>query len=218
MCVAPSGRGRKYEERPLPCRDCGSGAWWNGRRRVSVVRRVTDAIEYLSEVIRRRARCSDKTCRKSWTMYEVDGYPHRQFSLDVVVLAVSAVSLGGATVMAAAGDHGCSRRSVGRWSAWVETIADPADLSRSCNQLDADGWGGDAVRSDTPRAGVVLRQLDRLAEVLAIRGVELPKGSSGLSRVLSHLLARFGEVFTLTGQSPPKRQRLGGNCHVDPPA
>jgi len=211
MCVAPTGRRSKYEERPSPCWVCGSGAWWNGTRQVSLVRRVNDAIEHLSEIVRRRARCSAKTCRKSWTIYEAEGYPHRQFSLDVAVLAVSAVALGQLTVTAAAGNHRCSRRSVRRWSDWVEAIADPETLSRSCNQLDdADGWGGSAVCADTPRAGVVLHLLDRLVEVLTNRGVDLPKGSSGLGRILSHLLARFGEVFTLTGQSPPLRGDLGG--------
>jgi len=177
---------------------------------VSVVRRVKDAVEHLSGVIRRRARCSDRSCRKRWTIYEADGYPHRQFSLDVVVVAVSAVALGRVTIAAAARTHRCSHRSVRRWADWVEAIADPDALRRSCEQLDADGWGGSAVKADTPQAGVVLHVLDRLAEALATRGVDLPKGTFGLCRILSHLLQRFGEVLTLTGQCPPLRGDLGG--------
>jgi hypothetical protein len=177
---------------------------------VSVVRRAKDAVEHLSGVIRRRARCSDRSCRKRWTIHEADGYPHRQFSLDVVVVAVSAVALGQVTIAAAAREHRCTRRSVSRWTDWVEVIADPDALRRTCEQLETDSWGGSAVKADTPRAGIVLHLFDRLAEALGTRGVDLPKGSFGLCRVLSHLLQRFGEVFTLSGQCPPLRGDLGG--------
>lgn len=141
-------------------------------------------------------------------MYERDGYPHRGFSLEVVASAVSAVAVGGKTQDEAAREHGCSRRSVGRWLRWVEDLAEPAELMRSCTRLTSSGLpGGTVVES---RAGAVLHLLDRLAELLVERGVRLGRFSCGLVRLLVDQLQRLGAVFWLTKSSPPLHGDLSG--------
>jgi hypothetical protein len=177
---------------------------------VSAVRKLASGVEYVAEVIRRRARCPSKQCPQgSWTIYEEQGYPHRVFELAVEVSAVSAVVFGGATQSAAAAAHQCSRDSVRRWRRWVEQLADPADLLRACTELEPDGVVGALAPSTMARAGAVLHLLDRLAELLALAGVRMAQASCGLMRVMRHLLTRFGEVFWLTKSSPPLRADVG---------
>jgi hypothetical protein len=52
--------------------------------------------------------------------------------------------------------------------------------------------------------------LERLAELLSLRGVDLPGLGAGLVRLLVDRLVRFGEVFYLTKSSPPLRADLAG--------
>jgi hypothetical protein len=77
--------------------------------------------------------------------------------------------------------------------------------------LDASGFVG-AATVDLPRAGVIVSLFDRLAILLAERGVKLPKFGSGLISILKDQLVRFGHVFYLTKASPPLRIDLGGVC------
>src|SRR5687767_11002636 len=65
--VAGCRAGGKYLERPRDCLLCGSPAWWNGTRLVSSVGKTADGIQHEANQVRRRARCSSKTCRWSWT-------------------------------------------------------------------------------------------------------------------------------------------------------
>lgn len=201
MEVPPKAHHSKYDDRPPPCLDCAGPSWWNGKREVCTVRQGGSGPEHEPEV-RRRAKCASKECpRGSWTVYERDAYPHRGFSLGVVASAVSAVAVGGRTQEAAAQEHGCSRRSVGRWKRWVEGLAEPAELMRSCTRLDSSGLpGGTVVES---RAGAVLHLLDRLSELLVERGVRLARSFCGLVRLLVEQLRRLGAVFWLTKSSPP---------------
>ena len=201
MEVPPNALQSKYDNRPPRCIDCNGSSWWNGKRKVGTVRQGGSEPEYEQEV-RRRAKCASKDCpRGSWTVYETDSYPHRGFSLEVVASAVSAVAVGGQTQDAVAQEHGCSRRSVGRWLRWVEALAEPAALMRSCTRLTSSGLpGGTVVES---RAGAVLHLLDRLAELLVDRGVRLPGFTCGLVRLLVDQLRRLGAVFWLTKSSPP---------------
>lgn len=142
-------------------------------------------------------------------MYEEDAYPHRVFQLVVVASAVAAVAIGRATFTATAKAHRCSRDSVRRWVRWVSKLAKPSTLMRVCTRLDPDGLPGGLVTSEMPRAAVVLHLLDRLAELLAVRGVKLQPFDAGLARVLAYQLARFGDVYYLTKVSPPLRVALG---------
>lgn len=201
MEIPLNARPSKYDDRPPPCIDCAGPSWWDGKRLVVTVRRG-DTGPQCEQEVRRRAKCASKDCpRGSFTVYERDAYPHRGFSLEVVASAVSEVAVGGQTQDAVARKHGCSRRSVGRWQNWVEGLAEPAELMRDCTLLTSSGLpGGLAVES---RAGAVLHLLDRLADLLAERGVRLPRFSCGLVGLLVDQLRRLGAVFWLTKSSPP---------------
>jgi hypothetical protein len=177
----------------------------------AVVCGLAGAVEYLSGQVRRRACCSDRDCpAPGWTVYPAGSYPHRTFQLDVVSSAVAQVATGESTQRAAEG-HLCSRRSVSRWRCWCAQLVSPEDLSAAVVRLDADGlpppWrnsgGGEA-------ASWALRLWERLAAVLAHRGVALPEGRSGLQRVLCWQRERAGIVAWLTRpQSPRLRVALG---------
>jgi len=210
MAISPAGGEGKYVERPAACRSCGAAAWWNGSRRVSVVRKLGEQVEYVAEVVRRRVRCSLwKSCAlRSWTVYEQDSYPHRVFGLIVVVSAVSAVVFGKATHAAAALAHQCSRRTVGRWKRWISELADPQQLQRACTRLQDDGLPGGLAVAGVLRAAGVLHLIDRLVELLVARGVRLPELGCPVARLLKHQLAGFGAVFYLTKSSPPLRADL----------
>ena len=212
MAISSAGGKGKYVERPAVCRSCGAAAWWNGSRKVGVVRQLGAHIEHVAEVVRRRVRCSLwKSCAlRSWTVYEQDAYPHRVFGLMVVVAAVSAVVFGHATHTAAGLAHQCSRRTVGRWKRWISELADPEQLHRACTRLQQDGLPGGLTVSGLPRAARVLHLLDRLVELLVERGVYLPELACSVARLLKHQLAGFGEIFYLTKSSPPLRADMGG--------
>lgn len=139
----------------------------------------------------------------SWTVYEDDAYPHRTFRLEVAVSAVVQVVLVGVTLTAAAAQHLCSRDSVRRWLRWIEALADPQEIERLCLRIDPDGLPA-ATRTGSVAARV-LRLLERLADLFALRGVALPCPGPGLVRVLGYQLVRFGAVFWLTKPSPPLR-------------
>jgi hypothetical protein len=207
-------RPRKYEERPHSCRQCGAQAWWNGSRVVTAVRKTGDgSVDHDSDSCRRRACCSSRNCPAgSWTVYEHNDYPHRLFQLDLLVSAVSMVAIGLQTMTATAAEHLCSRDSVRRWVRWVEALAEPRDLEQLCARLDPDGLPPPTGSERGGRAERVLLLLERLAELLALRGLVLPERGPGLARLLSDRLARFSEVFFLTKSSPPLRADLTGVC------
>lgn len=211
MAISSECGSSKYVERPALCRGCGARAWWNGSRKVSAVRKIGEQIQYVAEIVRRRARCSLwKSCPlRSWTVYEQDSYPHRVFGLAVVGCAVSMVVFGNATHSAAALVHQCSRRTVGRWKRWVGELADPDELERVCTRLEGRGLPGALALPGLTRAGRLLHLLERLVELLSERGVDLPEVGCALGRVLHHQLERFGEVFYLTKSSPRLRADLG---------
>lgn len=211
MAISRDERAGKRDERPAACRSCGAAAWWNGTRRVSVVRQQGEVVEHVTDIVRRRARCSSKLCSlRSWTLYEEDSYPHRLFRLVVVAGAVGAVVFGKATLAAAAEAHRCSRRSVARWKRWIGELADARQLQRACTQLAEHGLPGGLELPELVPAGRVLHLLDRLVELLSERAVCLPELPCALARVLKHQLERFGEVFYLTKSSPPLHADLGG--------
>ena len=202
MSIASSAGSHKYSERPLCCWVCGSLAWWNGWRETPAGRR-------------RRARCSDRTCPcGSWTIYPDDAYPHRGASLAVVVAAVAAVATAASrSFESVAGELECSRWSVARWTRWVAALGDVGSLTSLCARLEPDRGPPRVPSLDAPlraRAGGMLVLLERLAEGFAARGVRLPAGKSGLSRILAHQLRLFGAVFFLTVPSPPLHVEIRG--------
>jgi transposase-like protein len=208
--VSPSPSRRKKALRPDPCRVCGSPSWWDGGRLVAeVIQELGQGVRRVIDVLRPRARCSDRRCAAgSWTLYPAGAYPHRSYQLDVVASAVAAVCVGGASRRAAAEHHACSRRSVARWVRWTAQLARPADLTQVCARLDPDGLPPPPpapAEGEVGRAGAVLRLLEHLAAVLLRRGVALPGRGPGLLRLLTAQRARFGDVAWLTRASPPLR-------------
>jgi hypothetical protein len=214
LSVAPKDAGCKYEERPEPCRRCGSAPWWNGWRTIKheVLRDASGAV--IERAARRhRARCSggDRSCR-DWTVYSAEAYPYRTYQLSLVSAAVEAVALGGATRTAAGAQHHTTRRSVSRWLGWVGSLVEAGDLARLCARLDAQGrrppFGTAAAGPQSTtvrRAGVVLRLLDHLADLLRERGALGARHGPALGEILARPLERFGEVAFLTRGSPRLR-------------
>jgi hypothetical protein len=171
---------------------------------------ASGGVEHHTGVVRSRVRCSSPDCTaRDWTLYEEGDYPHRSFQPDVVADAVADVELGAQSMTAAATAHAASRDSVRRWTGWVSDLAKPRDLEQLVARIDPDA-ALIATRPTSSPAGAVLGLLERLVDVLARRGVPLPRGGSGLARLLAHRLARFGEVFFLTRFSPPLRADLEG--------
>jgi hypothetical protein len=210
VCVSPSPSRRKKALRPDPCRVCGSPSWWNGGRLVAeILHDLDQGVRRAIDVLRRRARCSDRQCAAgSWTIYPAGVYPHRSYQLDVVAAAVAEVCFAGRSRRAVAEHHACSPRSVSRWVRWTAGLARPADLARLCARLDPEGLPPPTpapAGGEVSRAGAVLRLLDHLADVLLRRGLTVPGRGPGLLRILSAQLARFGDVCWLTYSSPPLR-------------
>jgi len=206
MSVPRKERGGKYEERPAPCRVCGSAGWWNGQRLVAaVVSGVAAVAEHVTDRVRRRARCSDRSCEcASWTVHVSGDYPHRTFQLDVVGSAIVQAAVEGR--QAAARSHLCSRRSVGRWVRWCVGLARAEDLARLVARLDCDGLpparaGGKSIEE---RASWAVGLWERLGEIIEARGVVLPTGRCGLQRLLCWQRERHGLVAWLTKAASPR--------------
>lgn len=212
MSVSPPPPRCKKAVRPDPCPVCGAPAWWNGGRLVAeIVHDLEQSARRVIDVLRRRARCSDRQCAAgSWTMYPAHAYPHRSYQLDVVAAAVAEVCVAGRPRQAAATRYACSRRSVSRWVRWTAALADPDDLARLCARLDPEGLPSPPapVDGEVSRASSVLRVLEHLGDVLLRRGVVLPGRGPGLLRILAAQLARYRDVYRLTRSSPPLRVAL----------
>lgn len=202
MSIASSEERHKRSERPPCCWICGSPGWWNGWRVTAAGRR-------------HRARCSDEACPcGSWTTYESDAYPHRGFSLAVVVAAVAAVAAAASpSFESVALEFECSRWSVSRWTRWVAALGEAGSLASLCARLEPNRGPPRIPPSDASlrtRAGAMLALLERVTEGFAARGVRLPHSKSGLGRVLADQLGRFGSVFYLTVPSPPLHVEIRG--------
>lgn len=193
---------------------CGSPAWWDGLRIVASIDKGEDgSVEHQPGVVRHRACCSSPDCpTSSWTVYEEGAYPHRTFQLDVVSSAVLMVVLDPSTQEEAGKVHLCGRDTVRRWLRWVSSLAEPQHLEGVCARLDPDGMPSQVERAEGSRAAKVLWLLERLAELLTLRGVSLPRRRTGLAQVLGHLFERFGNLFYLTKSSPPLRADLASLC------
>jgi hypothetical protein len=212
--VQASGFSGKYEQRPASCRQCGSPAWWNGTRVVSPVRMGDGGtVRQVSEVERRRARCSSGRCVPcSRTVYEPGDYPHRVFQSEVVVCAVCLALQRARTLAEVAARHLCGRDSVARWLRWVESFAQRQDLGQRCARLDPSGLPPPNGPPGERLAGRVLRLFERLADLLAEQGVgrlARPWRASGLTRLLTDQWERFGLVFPVTRASPHLRGDRG---------
>jgi hypothetical protein len=174
---------------------------------------ATGAVRHIVDIVRRRVRCSRASCDGTdWTLYDDGGYPHRVFQLAVVASAVATTAFEpDAAPAAVASRHQCSACSIKRWDEWVAGLCEPVELVRACARIDPDALpppSAQTASASAPpleRAGVVLRLLDRLAALLAHRGVRLRSAGCGLAAILDHQLVRFGDVAYLTRASPPLR-------------
>ncbi len=208
MNVPSPEKKRKYNERPDPCRRCGTPGWWAGGRRVAqMVLGVRGVVERVPDLWRPRACCPNPDCPvKSWTVYEPGGYPHRSFTLAVTASGVAQLAADDAATLKDVADaHQCDRRTVGRWVRWVVRLCATVAVVRACARLDPTGLPPPAPpprETRRRRAGSVLLLLDHLVRLLRERGAALEPGS-GLVAILRHQFVRFGAVLWLTRQSPP---------------
>jgi len=84
---------------------------------------------FVSDVPVRRLQCA--ACRTRWSHQPEGGTGRVHYQACVVSRAVARAVLDAAAPRAdIARDHGCHRRTLGRWIARVAAIAEPASLSR----------------------------------------------------------------------------------------
>jgi hypothetical protein len=192
---------RQRPQRPPPCRQCKQRSWWNGWRRVfAVVASLLDGVIGRQERWLPRAKCS--SCRRGFTCYPADHYPHRQYQLDVVAAVTAAVAIGGGSAGKAAAMVTASATSARRWSAWVAGLAAPEVLLATAQKLDPDapvGAGLSATGTLTPRqakVALVLAALEQVGAALVRRGLELMV-RTGLGRVLHWQYRAHGDVAHL---------------------
>lgn len=192
--------------RPPPCRRCGCPTWWNGWRLVFavIVAVVTGSPERCARWLD-RAKCS--SCKRAFTCYPDDQYPHRQYQLDAVADVVSAMAIGGEPAGRAAERVEASRTSARRWRAWVCELVDPSLLLGMTQRLDQDvsvGEGmsvgvGEPPGSRRSRTARILGALEQLGEVLIRQGLALGC-ATGLGRVLGWQLRAHGDVVYLVAE------------------
>ena len=115
----------EHARKPGACIFCGcSRLWWNGKRIRSASVLAGEVVVYVAEVVCRRVKCSDRQCRRSWTLRPEGLTPQRHYQLDVVAEGT------GQYLFAAEGTFSevarrldCSRFTVRRWIGWVAQIA-----------------------------------------------------------------------------------------------
>jgi hypothetical protein len=213
--ISPHAAGRKAPEgvvvcerhrptRPPDCRRCTARSWWNGWRIVHPVVPGDGA----GAAVRREthvplAKCSQ--CKRGFTCYPPDLYPHRQYQLDVVAEVVASVTVGQASAASSAARIGAGPTSVRRWVKWVADLGRPSELLAAAARIDPDGAtaGGLSAavawtRPSTARAAEVLLALERLGAAAVRRGLGVV-ARTGLGRVLLWQLQAHRDVYELVG-------------------
>lgn len=232
---SPRGRaGCKQEVRPPPCPHCSGPRWWDGWRLLQ--RQATLDLDggllWIEDLWRRRARCWNPECTgRSSTLYEVQGYPYRWFTLAVTVSAVlELLEVKGATLVSVARHWECHPTTLGRWVEWIGLLVEVAVLFKVCWLHDSSGMPPPVYkprRQDlgSPKAtppptwqvkatlvGSLILLFEWLAKLHRDAGVPLDK-QSGLGAILCHQFDRFRQVSLLTKASPPMQPEvlwLGG--------
>jgi hypothetical protein len=190
--------------RPSPCRHCGAATWWNGWRLVFsvVVAAATGSTERLARWLA-RGKCS--SCKRAFTCYPDDQYPHRQYQLDAVAKVASAMAVGGEPAKQAAERVGASPTSARRWTAWVSQLVEPWVLLGVAQRLEQEvsvGEGlsvGEPAGGRHPHAARVLSALEQLSQTLVRQGLALGC-ATGLGRVLGWQLETHGDVVYLVAE------------------
>jgi len=108
-------------KRPHHCPFCqGLRIHWNGHRERSASVMEGDCVRHLADILCRRVKCANPTCRKSWTLRPPGLMPRRHYQLCVVASAVRRFLFDPhSTLTAVARAHQCCRRTVGRWLGWI---------------------------------------------------------------------------------------------------
>jgi hypothetical protein len=196
--------GRHRPEKSPACPHCGGPSWWNGWRQVfAVFACIVGGDVARAERWLARAKC--RCCRRAFTCYPPEHYPHRQFQLDVVADVAAAVAIGADPAAKAAARATASATSARRWAAWVAGLAAPALLLATAQQVDPDAPIGagvstiDATSSICSRASRVLAALEHLGAALVRCGVDLVS-RTGLGRVLEWQHRQHADVVHLVSE------------------
>ena len=223
MDCAPTSAQRKQEPVPIcPC--CHLLGCWDGRRLLKRQAKLAQdgSLEWIEDFWRLRARCLTPECSlRSWTCYEVQGYPHRTFPPAVVAAAVAEFLVLGMASLALVAEHwGCSTRTLARWVGWIAGLTTVEDLTEVCWLQDPSGMPPPAGRTEqvpeppAARAAPWRSQLALVESLVALfewlarlcrdQGVPLERGP-GLGALLRHQLDRFRRVCLLIGSYPALR-------------
>ncbi len=186
--------------KPRACvyEDCeGTRIAWNGSRVRGASVLLEGHVVHLADLPCRRAKCG--VCKRSWTLRPPGMVPHKHYQPCVAARAVAQyVAQEQASLEQVARRHGCSRRTVARWVAWVAALVDPAVvLSKIVEVVDAPlrpSWSPwtrvlERARPLVRRAAEVLGLLEDLASAWRL---EPP----GLRAVLERVVGDHSGVAT----------------------
>ena len=226
----PRGRaGCKQEFRPPPCPHCAGTRWWDGSntlKRQGTLDPSGDLVWEESQV-RRRVRCPNPACtHRSSTLYEAHAYPHRTFTLAVVIAAVlELLETDGATTATVARHWQCHPTTLGRWMRWIGELVAFAVLFQVCWSHDPSGMPPPVYKprrkdldppKPTPRptwkdratlVGSLILLFEWLAKLHRDANVPLDE-QPGLSAILCAQFDRFRKVYLLTKTSLPMQPRV----------
>jgi transposase-like protein len=177
------------------CPQCHSArVWFNGVRQRTVSLLDGERTVFVDGVPVRRLRCGE--CGGRWS-HEPAGVARRgHYQACVVARAVTQTVLDDARRAEIAHDHGCHRRTLGRWVERVAAIAEPAHLAR-----------------------ILLAQ----SEVPVVPALPAPRPSrSGRLRALGAravaVLALLEALASLRGLEPPALGHARWLVHADAPS
>ncbi|MBW1797354.1 MAG: hypothetical protein JRJ21_02880 [Deltaproteobacteria bacterium] len=119
-------------KKPRNCIFCeGTRIYWNGQRERTASVLTGDEVVHLTDLLCKRVKCANPECKKSWTLRPPGLMPRRHYQLCVVAHGTKEFLFDPrSTLTSVADEHQCSRRTVGRWLAWISEIAEPANLVR----------------------------------------------------------------------------------------
>ena len=124
--------GRFYEtaQKPCCCLFCkGYRVYWNGQRERTASVLIGNEVVYFTDILCKRVKCAEPKCKKSWTLRPPGLIPRRHYQICIVEHATEKFLFDQyATLTSVAGEHQCSRRTVGRWLNWISGIAEPSQL------------------------------------------------------------------------------------------
>lgn len=215
--------GIKQEVASPFCPKCGNVGWRDGWRFIKRQAKLgeDEALEWVVGFWRARCRCPNPDCDcRSWTVYEIQGDPHRTYSPAVAAAAVAELlACDTATVADVARRWGCSRWTLVRWLQWIAGLVELGLLLQLCWRHDPSGLPPPTYKArkhpDPPEApdrttwkssivlvGSLILLFERLARLYRDRLLSVESGP-GLSAILRDQFDRFRLVAQLTRSSPP---------------